>query len=120
MLERLFPEDVWTVVADEDAWRGPLLPEEERDLGSVGEGRRRDFRAGRACARQALTRLGLAPAPLLRRPDRSPAWPSGAVGSISHCPGFCAAAVASAARYGALGLDVEAAGRARPTIIRRV
>ena len=120
MLEALFPEDVLTVVANEDAWQGRLLPEEERDLGSVGEARRRDFRAGRTCARRALARLGLPPAPLLRRPDRSPAWPAGAVGSISHCPGFCAAAVASAARYGALGLDVEVAGRARPTIVRRV
>jgi len=120
MLERVFPGDVVTVVADEDAWQGALLPEEELDLGAVGDGRRRDFRAGRACARQALTRLGLAPGPLRRRPDRSPEWPAEAVGSISHCPGLCAAAVARAERYVGLGLDVEATDRASPRIARRI
>jgi len=120
MLERLFPDGVRTVTAGPDAWLAPLLPEEEADLGSVGEGRRRDFRAGRHCARLALAQLGLPAGPLRRRPDRSPAWPAGAVGSISHCPGLCAAAVASADRFGALGLDVEVLGRAGARMARRI
>jgi 4'-phosphopantetheinyl transferase EntD len=120
MLERVFPADVVTVEADEATWQSPLHPEEEAELGRVSDARRRDFGAGRACARVALERLGLPPGPLLRQADRSPRWPPGAVGSISHCPGFCAAAVGRSGRYAALGLDVERAGRARPELARRI
>lgn len=120
MLEQLFPADVVTVEADEAAWLGPLDAEEEAELGAVSEKRRREFTAGRACARQALSRLGLPSDPLLRRADRSPRWPPGVVGSISHCAGFCAAAVARAERHGALGLDIERAGRTRAGLARRI
>ncbi len=120
MLERMFPGDILTVEANESSWHSPLHPEEEADLGRVSEVRQRDFRAGRACARQALAELGLPTGPLLRRADRSPGWPPGAVGSISHCPGFCAAAVGRTVRYAALGLDVERLGRARSQLARRI
>jgi 4'-phosphopantetheinyl transferase EntD len=120
MLEQLFPGDVVTVEADDAAWRSPLLPGEEAQLGPVSDGRRREFAAGRTCAREALTRLDLPAGPLLRRADRAPDWPEGAVGSISHCPGFCGAAVALRERYAGLGLDVERSGRARAELARRV
>lgn len=120
MLERIFPADILTVEADEASWQGPLHPEEEAALGVVAEARRRDFQAGRVCARQALVGLGLPAGPLLRRADRSPDWPPGAVGSISHCRDFCAVAVGRTERYAALGLDVERAGRARPELARRI
>ena len=120
MLECIFPADIQTVEADEASWQGPLCPEEAAALGSVAEPRRRDFQAGRACARRALAGLGLPAGPLLRRADRSPDWPRGAVGSISHCRDFCAVAVGRAERYAALGLDVERAGRARPELARRI
>ena len=72
----------------------PLLPAERAALGQVVDGRRRDFAAGRHCARRALARLVGSPEPILSGPDREPVWPQGIVGSITHCDGYRAAAVA--------------------------
>ncbi len=69
--------------------------------------RRREFAAGRLCARAALVQLGHAPVAIARDADRAPVWPQGLVGSITHCEGFAAAAVASASDYRTLGIDVE-------------
>jgi 4'-phosphopantetheinyl transferase EntD len=42
------------------------------------------------------------------------------VGSITHCPGFCAAAAAPAAAVASLGLDVERAGRVSAPVLVRI
>ena len=44
-----------------------------------------------------------------RHPDRSPVWPQGTVGSISHCRHLAVAAAASDAALLSLGVDVEEA-----------
>jgi 4'-phosphopantetheinyl transferase EntD len=82
--------------------------------------RRREFTAGRLSARAALRRLGVAEAPLLSNPDRTPRWPAGVVGSISHCRGFCAVVVARREHFAGLGLDVELADPLRPAVAARV
>ncbi|MBK7074566.1 MAG: 4'-phosphopantetheinyl transferase superfamily protein [Myxococcales bacterium] len=84
-----------------------LHPDEARALGPVAEARRAEFAAGRACARAALAALGHAGAPVGRGDDRGPRWPAGVVGSITHCAGYVAAAVAPAAACRALGVDAE-------------
>lgn len=72
--------------------------------------RKLQFLAGRYCARQALRVLGASCAdqPIGMRPDRSPQWPSGYVGSISHTHEIALAAVATASQFISLGVDVEA------------
>lgn len=45
--------------------------------------------------------------PILKGSDGEPLWPSGIVGSLSHCPSLCVAAVASAERIRAVGVDVD-------------
>lgn len=61
---------------------------------AVGE-RRREFGTVRHCARQALQRIGLPDAiPILPDADGVPGWPSGVVGSMTHCEGYRAAVVA--------------------------
>jgi 4'-phosphopantetheinyl transferase EntD len=120
MIESLFPEVVATAVAGDSDWSAALLPEEEACVAGAGPRRRREFAAGRACAREALSRLGLERAALPRREDRTPAWPPGVVGSITHCPGFCAAAAAPAAAVASLGLDVERAGRVSAPVLVRI
>ncbi|MXM68985.1 hypothetical protein GR925_37740 [Streptomyces sp. HUCO-GS316] len=68
------------------------------------DGRPREFATGRACARRALEALGVAePGPVLREPGGAPWWPPGVRGSITHCPGYRAAAVADADDALALG-----------------
>jgi 4'-phosphopantetheinyl transferase EntD len=87
---------------------GRLLDEEMTILGRNAVPRRKaEFAAGRTCSRQALRALGLPELPILRGDDRQPLWPAGVVGSITHCDGYCAAAVAHAADFSAIGIDAE-------------
>lgn len=106
--ERLGARVLCDVVAlDDDARSLALHPEEDELVAHAVPARRREFAAGRACARGLLARLGFAPGPLLRARDRVPAWPRGAVGSIAHDGDVCAVLVARSAAIEALGVDVE-------------
>lgn len=69
-----------------------------------------DFTLGRSCARAALASLdpSLGGLPLLRGGDRTPRWPEGYVGAITHHKGRAATAVARRADYTGIGLDLEA------------
>jgi 4'-phosphopantetheinyl transferase EntD len=76
-------------------------------LGRAVDKRRREFVTGRACARQALARLGLRPSSVPSGRRGEPVWPQGVVGSITHCRGYVACAVASREILGAIGIDAE-------------
>jgi 4'-phosphopantetheinyl transferase EntD len=69
--------------------------------------RRSEFATGRIFARRAIQALiGFAP-PLPMNADRTPAWPQGVTGSITHSQRHCAVAVAQTSKMAALGIDVE-------------
>jgi 4'-phosphopantetheinyl transferase EntD len=120
MIESLFPEPVVSIVASNEMWDAPLHPDESKQMSKAASKRRREFAAGRACARAALERMGIADAVLLRNPDRTPAWPASVVGSISHCDRYCAAAVARRSDVVSLGLDVESRGRVDRELLPRI
>ncbi|PZO74494.1 MAG: phosphopantetheinyl transferase [Mesorhizobium amorphae] len=86
-----------------------LHPQEMRALPpEVVALRRREFTAGRLCAGRAMEQLGLPRLPVPAAPDRSPVWPAGVVGSISHSRALAAAALAKRSpAIRAIGLDVE-------------
>ena len=107
LLEGLLPAAAVVVETREDRLNIELFPEEEQALGRAVEKRRREFITGRACAREALGRLGLPPAPIGSGAHGEPLWPAGVVGSITHCEGYRACAVARASDLGALGIDAE-------------
>jgi 4'-phosphopantetheinyl transferase EntD len=87
---------------------GPVLfPAEEAALRTAGPRRRAEFAAGRRCARAALARLGVPAAPLLPGRAGEPLWPAGLTGSITHCAGYRACAVAWATEVAAIGIDAE-------------
>jgi 4'-phosphopantetheinyl transferase EntD len=87
---------------------GSLLPGEAGLLGPRAVSKRREeFTAGRTCAREALALLGIPRRSILQGKENQPLWPEGVVGSITHCPGYCAAAVASLDRCGGIGIDAE-------------
>lgn len=90
--------------ADTDA---APLPEEEPLIAGAVAARRAEFATARACARQALRNLGLPTGPILRGDKREPLWPTGIVGSITHCKGYRAAAVARADEVLTIGIDAE-------------
>jgi 4'-phosphopantetheinyl transferase EntD len=108
MIETLFPSEVLALAATPEMWSGALLPEEEASLSprAIAK-RRREFTAGRVCARAALERLGIRGFPLLPGPDRSPVWPPGILGSLSHCGDYCGVAIARRGAIAGVGLDVE-------------
>lgn len=89
--------------SDDDApW-----PEELASIAGAAAGRQREFLLGRACARRALKRLGRPETAIPVGRRREPLWPSGVVGSITHCDGYCAAAVGEKACYRSIGIDAE-------------
>lgn len=84
-----------------------LFPAEQLAASGYAPARLAEFATGRACARDALASLGLPPAAIPPGPAGDPVWPDTVVGSITHCVGYRAAAVALASSYDGLGIDAE-------------
>jgi 4'-phosphopantetheinyl transferase EntD len=107
VIEKILP----AAIASADAFADPsdalLFPEEEELVAGAVEKRRREFATARDCARRALGSLGVAPGPILRGERGAPQWPAGIVGSITHCAGYRAAAVAYDRDILTIGLDAE-------------
>jgi 4'-phosphopantetheinyl transferase EntD len=107
MLEDILPPEVAAVEAFGDLLDIVLFPEEEAALGRAMDKRRREFTTARACARAALATLGLPPVPIVPGLRGAPQWPTGIVGSMTHCAGYRAAVVARVQDVLTLGLDAE-------------
>jgi 4'-phosphopantetheinyl transferase EntD len=107
VLEELLPLAAAVVEVFGDPPGLRLYPEEEACVARAVERRRREFTTGRHCARVALTRLGLGPSAITKGERGAPRWPAGVVGSITHCAGYRAAAVARTADLVTIGIDAE-------------
>jgi 4'-phosphopantetheinyl transferase EntD len=83
------------------------LPEERAAIAHAVAARQGDYLGVRDCARTALAGLGLGPVAIGTGPRREPVWPDGVVGSLTHCAGYRAAAVALSDRMRAVGIDAE-------------
>ncbi|GGL79256.1 4'-phosphopantetheinyl transferase [Streptomyces fumigatiscleroticus] len=95
---------------DDPAGQAPLYPEEAALVDRAVAKRRREFAAVRSCARRAMEKLGVAPQPVLTGERGAPRWPSGLAGSMTHCDGYCAAALVRLADLACLGIDAEPDG----------
>jgi 4'-phosphopantetheinyl transferase EntD len=118
VIEEILPDSVASAEAFDDPPGVILFPEEEMALGGSVEKRRREFATARLCARRALAQLGQPPEAVPHGPRGEPQWPAGVVGSITHCAGYRAAAVAHASQVAALGIDAEP-NRALPDEVLR-
>lgn len=107
MLERILPASVAVAASREDSGGPVPYPEEEAAVGRAVEKRRREFVTARACARQALSQLGLPPQPIPAGQRGEPLWPAGVVGSITHCAGYRASAVGREVEFATIGIDAE-------------
>ena len=107
MIEAVLPDAVVSAEAFADPPDATLFTEEEALLARAVEKRRREFTTARHCARQALAELGVAPAPILPGLRGAPQWPDGIVGSMTHCAGYRAAAVARSSAVATVGIDAE-------------
>ena len=84
-----------------------LHPAERALVAGSPAARRRSFATARACAHDALARLGAQPGPLLAGAGGEPLWPAGFTGSLTHTRDYHAAAVARSADARAIGIDAE-------------
>src|SRR5215471_17196874 len=84
-----------------------LFPAEAAAVATADPVRRSEFAAGRAVAHAALARLPAPAGPILPGRAGEPRWPDGVVGSITHCAGYRACAVAPARGMAAIGIDAE-------------
>jgi 4'-phosphopantetheinyl transferase EntD len=105
------------VIADSQA---DLWPEEAAYIANAVEKRRKEFACGRSFVRRCFRALGRPEGPLPASPDRSPRWPEGLVGSITHTDTYCAAAVARTDDIEGIGIDIEEFSRFQPELLRYV
>jgi 4'-phosphopantetheinyl transferase EntD len=110
VIEALLPSTVVAVEAFADLPGEAPFPGEGDLIAGAVEARRREFITARRCARTALRVLGYPHAPIRPGPKREPQWPTGITGSITHCAGYRAAAVARTADIHLLGIDAEPNG----------
>src|SRR5467141_3430657 len=66
------------------------------------------FDMGRACAAELLADLGSRETSVAMAADRSPVWPQGYVGSITHTDDLLGVAVARSKDFRSVGIDAEA------------
>jgi 4'-phosphopantetheinyl transferase EntD len=107
VLKHLLPAGVAVSTSRGDIPPASPFPEEEALVRDAVEKRRSEFATARTCARRALAELGIAPRAILRGADGAPLWPPGVIGSITHCDGYRACAVAWASDLLAIGIDAE-------------
>jgi 4'-phosphopantetheinyl transferase EntD len=106
MFQTLVPTCAAVVTSDDLPVATPVLAGEASLVARASSARKQEFANGRACARAALGLLGRPGFAVLAGPAREPRWPAGIVGSITHCPGYCAAVVAPSHLLAGLGIDV--------------
>lgn len=107
VLERILPSGVVVASAFDDIADARPYPKEEASIDGAVEKRRLEFVTARACAREALARLDLPSQAILSGSRGEPLWPEGVVGSITHCEGYRACALARATDLVTIGVDAE-------------
>jgi len=120
MIEHIVPSEVASVASRGDDISTWLYPEEAAQIRGAVDTRLREFTSARTCARLAIAKLGLPTVPLLRGQWREPIWPRDVVGSITHCKGYCAAAVANRRNIWSIGIDAEPDEQLPPGILEQV
>lgn len=116
VLRDLFPAGVVIAAGEPGALQGTIYPQEQVLAPTAVAGRRQEFKAGRLCAHRALALLGMGGRPVPVGYGGAPLWPAGVTGSISHCTGYCAAAVAYKSRWRGIGFDIEAVSSVDPSL----
>jgi 4'-phosphopantetheinyl transferase EntD len=106
MIEALVPASACAEMFS-DAPESTMFPIEAAAVANAVPERRREFATVRYLARRALLQIGMPAVPVPPDVDRAPRWPDGVVGSMTHCPGYRAAAVARSGDMHSLGIDAE-------------
>ena len=107
MIEEILPPGVESVELFHDPDQLGLFPAEEAQIARAVDKRRREYATARRCARDAMGRLGLPPAAIIKDAKGAPQWPRGVVGSMTHTDGYRAAVLGFAMRVRSVGIDAE-------------
>jgi 4'-phosphopantetheinyl transferase EntD len=107
VIHDILPDGVAASEMFRDISEDVLFPEERSCIAQAVAKRRSEFATGRQCARVALAALGVEPQAIVPSETGAPTWPQGIVGSITHCAGYRAAAVARSATVLTIGIDAE-------------
>ncbi|MBK8078549.1 MAG: 4'-phosphopantetheinyl transferase superfamily protein [Kineosporiaceae bacterium] len=107
MITGIVPARVAAVERFVDEPDVPLFAAEEGALVGTPLARRNEYATVRHCARLALATLAVDAVAIVAGDRGSPVWPLGVVGSMTHCSGYRAAAVARDAEVRTIGIDAE-------------
>ena len=110
MLPNPFPDHIsFCLLPIHSTSNQKLHPAEENyfsQLSSVS--RKEQYRSGRICAGEVLSKLGARGQPVLRDPQtREPLWPEGISGAITHSGNWAAAAAGKTSDVSGIGIDLE-------------
>ncbi|MEQ8293375.1 MAG: 4'-phosphopantetheinyl transferase superfamily protein [Roseovarius sp.] len=105
----LFAPAVSVALTDPAAEHDAPFAEEETTLARANDKRRREFRAGRTAAREAMQEMGLPPLAIPADETRAPVWPEPVTGSITHNETLCIAVIAERRNVPGIGVDIEEA-----------
>jgi 4'-phosphopantetheinyl transferase EntD len=97
-----------------------LYPQERAAIEKAVSSRQEQYCATRVLARQLFEQLGVPAQAIVNRPDRSPIWPAGYHGTITHTAAWCAVAIAPRDVVAGLGIDVESARELETDVVQRV
>jgi 4'-phosphopantetheinyl transferase EntD len=120
MIEQVLPAGAVSYETEHDLLDVELFPAEEDAVRGAVAKRRTEFVTGRGCARRALAQLGVEPCPVPSGPGREPIWPAGIVGSITHCDGLRACAVARTRDVRSFGIDAELRAPLPPGVLQLI
>lgn len=107
MIEAILPAGVASAESFGDPPDAVLFDAEAESIVRAVAKRRNEYTTARHCARLAMSELGVAPVAILTGNNREPLWPPGIVGSMTHCDGYRAAALARNDLVASLGIDAE-------------
>ncbi|MFC7450031.1 4'-phosphopantetheinyl transferase Npt [Rhodococcus daqingensis] len=110
MIEKILPTGVAYAELFEDPPGLAPHPQEEALIARAVDKRRREFTSARHCARVALDKLGMDPAPILKGERGVPLFPRGVVGSLTHCDGYRGAVLGYSMQVRSVGIDAEPHG----------
>ena len=117
--EALLPGSVVVATAEHDV-DGILADDESDAVAAALPARRAEFATGRVLGRRALDALGVRCGSIPVARSGAPVWPSGVVGSITHCTGLRACAVGRRDEHAGIGIDATPARPLPGGVLARV